>query len=302
MVEHDARDRDGPEVVHRVGLEHVAHGRRVLRLQRPRDEGGEAAGPLLERLDTRQVLEALGERLTDAVHHGDRGLHPLFVGDAHDLEPPVGARLLRRCDVPHALDEDLAAAPRDRVEPGGLQLAHDRARVDAEQRREEVDFAWGKAVDMDRVIPLDVTQQIQIPVQRDIRIVSALDQDLHAAQRLGLLDLLPDLLERQRVPFPVLGPPRERAEAAIGHAHVRVVDVAVNDEGDRVVRVLLAPDAVGLCAQLEEGRVRVEVEQVARGGRHGGVDQAGRKAKRPSGTRPAVTRRRKNSVSPARCL
>ena len=43
---------------------------------------------------------------------------PSLVRDLHDLEPPVGARLLRRDNVAHALHEDLAAAAGDRVEPG----------------------------------------------------------------------------------------------------------------------------------------------------------------------------------------
>ena len=76
--------------------------------------------------------------------------------------------------------------------------------------------------------------------------MAALHQDLHAAQRLGLVDLRADLLERQRVAFAVLRPPVERAEAAVGDADVRVVDVAVDDVRDDVVRVLRVADAVGL--------------------------------------------------------
>ena len=53
-----------------------------------------------------------------------------------------------------ALHEDLAAAARNRVEPGLLQLADHVARVHAEALREEVDLARAEAVDVDRVVRL----------------------------------------------------------------------------------------------------------------------------------------------------
>jgi hypothetical protein len=93
------------QVVTGVRLRHVRHARRVLRLERPADERRESLRALLHLAHPLQVLEALGERLADAVHHGDGGLHPLLVRDLHDLEPPVGARLLLRDLVAHALHE-----------------------------------------------------------------------------------------------------------------------------------------------------------------------------------------------------
>ena len=57
---------------------------------------------------------------------------------------------------------------------------------------------------------------------------------------LGLVDLGADLLVRERPAFVVLRPAVERAEAAVGDADVRVVDVAVDDVRDDVVRMLLA--------------------------------------------------------------
>ena len=83
---------------------------------------------------------------------------------------------------------------------------------------------------------LDVAQQVEIPLERDVRVVPALHQDLDAAERLGLVDLRADLLVRQRPAFAVLRPAIERAEAAVGDADVRVVDVAVDDVGDDAAR------------------------------------------------------------------
>ena len=89
-----------------------------------------------------------------------------------------------------------------------------------------------EAVDVDRVVALDVAHQVEVPLERDVRIVPALEQDLHAADRLALVDLGADLLEAQHVALVVLGPAVERAELAVGDADVGVVDVAVDDVGD----------------------------------------------------------------------
>ena len=152
VVEDDARDGDGAQIVDGVGLLHVRHRRRVLRLQRPADERREAVRPRLHVAHALEMLDALGERFADAVHHRDRRLHALLVRDLHDLEPAIGAGFLLRDQIAHALDENLAAAAGNRVEARLHQLANDVARVHAERLREEVDFARAEAVDVDRVV------------------------------------------------------------------------------------------------------------------------------------------------------
>ena len=77
---------------------------------------------------------------------------PSLCASLHDLEPAIGAGLLLRDEVAHALHEDLAAAAGNRVEPGLHQLADDVARVHAERLREEVDFARAEPVDVDRMV------------------------------------------------------------------------------------------------------------------------------------------------------
>ena len=70
--------------------------------------------------------------------------------------------------------------------------------------------------------------------------MAALHQDAGAADRERLLDLLEDDRLRQQVALTrVAGAAVEGAEVAVGDADVRVVDVAVDDEGD-LVRVELA--------------------------------------------------------------
>src|SRR5205085_7697667 len=138
--------------------------------------------------------------------------------------------------------------------PRFLQLANHVDRFHAEDFREKVDFARTEAVDVDRMIALDVAHQIQIPVERDIWVVSALDQNLNATERFDFVDLGADLLEGKRVAFAVLWPTRKGAESAISDADVGVVDVAVDDVGDGVAGMLLLAHATGSHSQLEERR------------------------------------------------
>ena len=166
---------------------------------------------------------------------------PSLMRDLHDLEPAVGAGLLRRDDVAHALHEDLAAAAGDRVESRLPQLADDVSTASMRNSFAKKSTSLGLNPWMwIGWLRLDVAQQVEVPLERDVRVVPALDEDLDAAQRLRLVDLRADLLERQRVALAVLRPPVERAEAAVGDADVRVVDVPVDDVRDDAVGMPLA--------------------------------------------------------------
>jgi hypothetical protein len=223
------------------------------------------------------MLEALGVGLAYAVHHRDRGLHPGLVRELHDLQPPVGASLFPSHDIAHPLHQDLAATARDRVQTRALELPDDILGIHPEHRRKEINFARAESVNVNGMIGLNVLEQVEIPLERDVRIVPALDQNLHAAHGLRLVDLLADLLERKRVPLVVFRPPIERAETAVGDADVRVVDVPVDDERDHVIRMLLSPDPIGFGTKLDERGALVEIQEVAH-------QAAGRNASRPSGT------------------
>src|SRR5207237_3271378 len=95
-----------------------------LRLQRPANETGEAAGPGLHLAYADEMLDAIGERLAQAVHHGDGRAQPPPVGRLHHLEPAVGARLLAGDPVADVLHQDLPAPARNRVEPRRDELTN----------------------------------------------------------------------------------------------------------------------------------------------------------------------------------
>src|SRR5437764_14757335 len=107
-------------------------------------------------------------------------------------------------------------------------------------------------MDVDGVVLLDVAQQVEIPGERDVGVVPALDENLYAAERLELVDLAADLFEREDVALGVLGAAAERAELAVGDAHVRVTDVAVDDVADHVFGMQPPARLVRESAQLEQ--------------------------------------------------
>src|SRR4029077_60822 len=121
-----------------------------------------------------------------------------------------------------------------------------------EQLGEKVDLARTEAVDVDGVVTLDVLHQVEIPLERNVWIVSALNQDLDTAERLELIDLRTDLLEGECIAFSVLGSTRERAETAVSYTDVRVVDVAIDDVRDNVSGMLLLAHTIRFGAELEE--------------------------------------------------
>ena len=90
-----------------------------------------------------------------------------------------------------------------------------------------------ESVDVDvRIFFADVTQQIDIPIERQLRMMPALHQDLHAAGRRQFIEFLIDLLEREHVMIVILFGAIKRAELAVDVADVGVVDVAIDDVGD----------------------------------------------------------------------
>src|SRR2546423_15378235 len=100
-------------------------------------------------------------------------------------------------------------------------------------------------MDVDGVVLLDVAQQVEIPGERDVGVVPALDENLYAAERLELVDLAADLFERADVALGVLGAAVERGELAGGDGHVRVVDVAAEGVAAPVFR--LQPARARVC-------------------------------------------------------
>ena len=189
---------------------------------------------------------------------------PIAVRVAHDVEPLVGRRLAVAVEqLAHAIDEDLGAAAGNAVEPGRDEPLDDLRHRQPRQAREVDDFGRRERVQPERRIPfLDGAEQILVPLERQVRVVAALQQQLPAAERDRLVDLAEDLLEAEHVPFGRPDGPVERAEVAARDADVRVVDVAIDDVGDDPVGVLPRADLVGELPEERRRRVEIQLERL----------------------------------------
>ena len=105
------------------------------------------------------------------------------------------------------------------------------------------------------------TQHILIVGKWQVGVNASLYHDLRPARRRRLADLRENLLQRQEVAVLRTYLCIERAEAALVHADIRVVDVAVNDERHRIaeppppLRIRRASEADGVAAREEVCRL-----------------------------------------------
>src|SRR5690349_21583952 len=112
-----------------------------------------------------------------------------------------------------------------------------------------------------RVLLLDRAEEIFVPLERQIGIVTALEQQLPATERNGLVDLSKDLLESQHIAFGRSNRTIEGAEAAPCDTDVRVVDVAVDDVRDDAVGMLAGADLAGKLTKERGRRVGIQVDR-----------------------------------------
>ena len=185
--------------------------------------------------------------LDRAVHHRRRRAQAGAVRVAHHVEPLVGRRLAVAVQqLAHAIDEDLGAAAGNAVEAGVDQPLDDLRHRQLREPRDVDHFGRRQRVQPERRIArLHRPEQILVPLQRQVRVVAALQQQLPAAERDRLVDLPEDLVEPEHVAVGRADRAVERAEVAPRDADVRVVDVAIDDVGDDALGMLAGADAVG---------------------------------------------------------
>ena len=185
------------------------------------------------------------------------------MGMPHHAEPLVSGGLAVAVEKPpHPIDEDLGAAAGNAVETGGDEAVDDFRDRQPREPRDVHHLRRRERVQAERRIArFHRLEQIDVPLHRQIRVVAALEQQLAAAERDGLVDLPEDLLEPEHVALTGTDRPIERAEVAPRHADVRVVDVAVDDVGDDAPGMLAGADVVGKAAEQRGRRLRVQLQR-----------------------------------------
>ena len=87
-----------------------------------------------------------------------------------------------------------------------------------------------ESVDIDvRILFADVMQKVDVPFERQFRMMPALHQNLYSARGGKFVQFLIDLIKAQDVMVLIFLGPIKRSEFAIDVADVRVVNVAIHD-------------------------------------------------------------------------
>ena len=131
------------------------------------------------------------------------------------------------------------AAARQAVKPRRLQPQQRLAHREPRLPREMLDLRRRERMNHDRrELPLDRAQHLLVVRQPEIRVQAALDHHLRAACLDRLAHLREDLLRRQEIRILRPLPPEKRAEPALIHTDIRIIDIPVDEERHRIAEPL----------------------------------------------------------------
>ncbi len=226
----------------------------------------EAARFILQLPQPFKVLDPLGERFNVAEHHGRRTDAAELVPDATNFQPIVGHHLAAGHGGPHAIDQNLATPAGQTAEARRFKPLQHRAERHFVHFGEVINLRRAEAVDVNlRVLGFDATEQFFVPLEFELGMQPALQQDLVATEGDGLFDLLENLFERKDVSFRRFWFAIERAEIAHRGADVGVVDVAIDVVRAVRLRMESARHLIGRAAERGE-IVRLQQRKAFGGG------------------------------------
>jgi hypothetical protein len=260
----EARDGEDFQVFDGSGFVPVAAAERgVVGLEAPGNEGGEAPGFLLQVVELLQMIDAVFVIFADAEHHGRGGAHADLVRRAVHINPVTREALQAGDFVADFVVQNLSAAAGDGIESGIAQAENRIANAEFAVLGNGDDLRSRVAMQMNlREALFDSAQHFFVPVDFEVGMQAALHQDSGASEFDGLADLFVDRIELEDVTF-LRGGAFQRAvegtEGAVLGAEVGVIDVAVDDVGDRALGMQLAADSVGFHADANQV---IGVEQV----------------------------------------
>ncbi len=231
VVQHETRHGDGLQVVDGRGEASAGLDAGLARLECEGDEREEPAGLVLGFPQPEHVHEALLEGLDMPVEHRAVRRDPHPVRGLVNVQPHLRSDLLVEESAADPLGEDLRAAARHGLQPGGLELPQDLLDRHPEFLVEEVDLDGRERLDVRfRQAVVDGLHDVEIPLPGPVRRHAAGDVDLPDLRREQRQDLLGGhLIAPGRALLR-----REVAELAGEDADVGVLDLLVEHEVDGV--------------------------------------------------------------------
>src|SRR5215470_5291356 len=144
-------------------------------LKRPANECRKSAAAVLLLANAPQMLDSIFDRLHVAEHHGCAGFQSQFVRHLHYLQPFVAVDFQRRNSLPHAVHQNFTAAAWDRTKSSVFEFGNHFPQRHPESFREMLKLGRTESVDIDvRIFVSDVMEEIDIPLERQLRMMPAL--------------------------------------------------------------------------------------------------------------------------------
>src|SRR4029450_13886399 len=191
------------------------------------------AAAVLSITNATQMFDPLFNAFHVSKHHRRAGFQPDLVRCLHYLQPLIAVNFQWRYFLPHPIHQNFSAAARNRSKPSLPEFRNHFAERHPEGLREMLKLRRTEPVNIDvRIFFPNVPQQIDIPLERQFRMMPPLHKNLTAADGRKFVELLIDLLERENVMILILLRSIKRAELAVNIANVRVIDVSIDNVGD----------------------------------------------------------------------
>src|SRR4029453_12711292 len=169
-------------------------------------------------------------------------------------EPFVSRTFERTDGVSDFIVKNLPPPARHRIEAGSLQAYENIRNADPRHAGNIQDLRWREAMAVDLKSLLDSGKEALIIVDLQVRMNTALHENSRPAQHQRFFDFFIDHVIRQNIRLWIALDSIERAERAELFAHIRVVNIAIDDIADDIVRVNALPDSICAVREIEESR------------------------------------------------
>src|SRR4051812_27152602 len=172
----------------------------VLRLKRPANEGRESTALVLLVPQPPEMLDPVLDRFDMAEHHRGARFQTELVRRLHHFKPRVGIAFQRGDPVADPVDQNLPATPWKRAEACLFELCDYLPQRHPEKSDKMLELRWTETMDINvRILLADVPQELEIPVECQRRVMTALHQDLNPARGGKFIQFLVELFPAQDV-------------------------------------------------------------------------------------------------------
>src|SRR5262245_4639392 len=174
------------------------------------------------------------------------------MGFAVHHKPFVGFTFEWTDGVPDFIVKNLTASAWHRVETGSFQTHKNISNTHSRHAGNIQDLRRGKAMAGDLKSCLDFREEAIVIIDFQIRMNTALHENSRPSQHERFLDFLVDHVVGKNISLWIAFDSVKRAERAELFTHVSVINIAIDDVADDVVRMDALPDSICASPEIEK--------------------------------------------------